>query len=92
MHPILTETAQLFNLTAADLTGPGRQRHINEARQAAAYALRQRTPLTLAAIGVEIGGRDHSTVLWAITAAERRAVGDIGYALNLAVLAQGGTL
>lgn len=88
MHPILTETAILFNLTAADLTGPGRQRHVAEARQAAAYALRQRTPLSLAAIGAEIGGRDHSTVLWAIEAAERRAVGDVAYALNLAALAQ----
>lgn len=90
MHPIITQAADLFHLTTADLIGRGRQRHVAEARQAAAYALRQRTPLSLAAIGIEIGGRDHSTVLYAISAAERRAVLNIAYALDLALLAHEG--
>jgi chromosomal replication initiator protein len=88
MHPIITQTADLFHLTAADLVGPGRQRHVASARQAAAYALRQRTPLSLAEIGIAIGGRDHSTVLWSIGAAERRAIHNIAYALDLTALAR----
>lgn len=89
MTSILQEAADLFDLTPADLTGPSRQRHIAEARQALAYALRQRTTLSLMAVGQLLGGRDHTTIRYAVDAAERRAVVDATYASQLAALSQG---
>lgn len=88
MRSIILQAAQTFHVTEADLTGRGRARHIAEARQAAAYVLRQRTPLSLVEIGKLLGGRDHTTMLHAVGAAEQRAVADIDYALALSELMQ----
>ncbi len=89
MRSIVLHTAAAFALTEDDLTGRGRARHIAEARQAAAYVLRQRTTLSLVEIGKLLGGRDHTTMLHAVGAAEQRAVIDIDYALALSELMQG---
>ena len=91
MHQdILQQAAAVFGLSLADLVGPSRQRHIAEARQAAAYALRRRTSLSLAAVGELLGGRDYTTILHAARAAEQRAVVNPTYASQLAALAHGG--
>jgi chromosomal replication initiator protein len=84
----MVETAaQTFEVPRAALLGGSRQRHIVQARQALAWALRQTHPeLSLAAIGDLLGGRDHTTIMWALEAAERRARADPRYAVRLSTL------
>jgi chromosomal replication initiator protein len=87
MHTVITEAAALFGVDARALTNRSRLRHIVEARQAAAYALRARYPsISLSTIGALLGGRDHTTIIYALRAAERRAVHQLDYALKLCAL------
>ena len=81
---IVETAARTFEVSRAALLRRSRQRHIVQARQALAWALRQTHPeLSLAAIGDLLGGRDHTTVMWALEAAEQRARDDPRYALRL---------
>jgi chromosomal replication initiator protein len=84
----LVETAaRTFEVPRTALLGRSRRRHIVYARQALAWALRHTHPeLSLSAIGDLLGGRDHTTIIWAIEAAERRAKADPRYAVRLGAL------
>lgn len=62
---IIKAVAGCFQLTPADLTGRKRDRATALARQLAMYLIREQTLCSLAQIGAELGGRDHSTVLHA---------------------------
>lgn len=62
---IISTTADYFDLTVADLVGPGKTRPVAHARQIAMYLTRSFTELSLPSIGREFGNRDHSTVLHA---------------------------
>lgn len=63
---LLETAAQTFEVPCAASIGQSRQRHIVQARQAVAWALRQIHPeLSLASIGDLLGGRDHTTIIWA---------------------------
>lgn len=62
---IISATADYFDLTVADLVGPGKTRPVAHARQIAMYLTRSFTELSLPSIGREFGNRDHSTVLHA---------------------------
>lgn len=86
---ILEAAARVFDVPREELSGRGRAHHISQARQAAAYALHTWSPLSLAEVGKLLGGRDHTTILHAVAAAERRAVGDADYALRLSALRGG---
>ena len=87
---LLETAAQTFEVPCAALIGQSRQRHIVQARQAVAWALRQTHPeLSLASIGDLLGGRDHTTIIWAVEAAKRRAKEDPRYALRLSALVGG---
>ncbi|MCL2419668.1 MAG: chromosomal replication initiator protein DnaA [Conexibacteraceae bacterium] len=54
-----------FALTAADLTGSGRQAKVAWARQLAMYLTRELTNSPLQRVGEAFGGRNHATVLHA---------------------------
>lgn len=60
---VIQVVAEYHQVTPEDLQGPRRSRDLAFARQIAMYLLRQETTLSLADIGKELGGRDHSTVL-----------------------------
>ena len=62
---IITAVASSFRLTPADLKTRKRDKEIALARQVAMYLIRQETGCSLAQIGKELGGRDHSTVIHA---------------------------
>lgn len=66
LEKIIEATADHFHLTSADLCGKRRTKEIAHARQVAMYLARDLTELSLPKIGEEFGGRDHTTVLYAV--------------------------
>jgi len=62
---IIEMIANSFQLTPVDLKSGKRDRETVLARQVAMYLIRQETNSSLAQIGKELGGRDHSTVIHA---------------------------
>ncbi len=62
---IVNTVAQYFDLEPKVIKSKARSREIVAARQIAMYLSREYTDASLSKIGAEIGGRDHSTVLYA---------------------------
>lgn len=62
---IMSVVANYFKLTVDDLKGKKRSKDIANARQIAMYLCRVLTDETYPRIGLEFGGRDHSTVIFA---------------------------
>jgi chromosomal replication initiator protein len=62
---VIETVANSFQLTAADLKSRKRDRATALARQVAMYLIKQTTNCSLAQIGLELGNRDHSTVIYA---------------------------
>ncbi len=62
---IMSIVANYFNLSIDDLTGKRRSKEIANARMIAMYLCKLLTEETLERIGLEFGGRDHSTVIHA---------------------------
>jgi chromosomal replication initiator protein len=59
---IITVVSEYFNVSERLLLSPNRSKRVATARMAVMYLAREYTNLTLAQIGAELGGRDHSTV------------------------------
>src|SRR5918911_5580814 len=84
IESLLSQTAEVFARTPAELIGRSRKRPIVEARQAAMWAMRQRYPsLSLEMIGTAVGGRHYSTVMHALSAVEQRAAQRAEYRMQL---------
>jgi chromosomal replication initiator protein len=62
---VLAAVAEYYHVDLADLTGRSRSREIVLPRQMAMYLLREETGASLPQIGEFIGGRDHTTVIYA---------------------------
>ncbi len=62
---VIEEVANIFQLAPPDLKSRKRDKETALARQVAMYILRRETNCSLARIGQELGGRDHSTVVHA---------------------------
>jgi len=60
---IIAQTASYFGLSIEDLTGSSRSRTLVSARQIAMYLCREMTSMSLEKIGVQFGGRHHTTVM-----------------------------
>ena len=68
---IITEVARTFNVSEQDIKSNTRAANISRARQVAMYVIKDITQMSMAAIGDEFGGRDHSTVVYAISQTEK---------------------
>lgn len=66
VEKIMAEVASVYGVTADDIRSTKRTSQISTARKVAAYVVREVTGMPLAAIGTEFGGRDHSTIVYAI--------------------------
>jgi chromosomal replication initiator protein len=62
---IQQEVCKFYGIGMVDLTGNKRSQNIVYPRQIAMYLARELTDLSLPRIGVEFGGRDHTTVIHA---------------------------
>jgi len=67
---IISITAEYFGITIDELTGTSRSRVYVTARQIAMYLCRQLTDLSLPKIGDHFGGKDHTTVMYAVKKVE----------------------
>jgi chromosomal replication initiator protein len=61
---VLQAVSSYYRVKASELTGPQRERGIAYARQMAMYLLREETKLSLLEVGNQLGGRNHSTVIY----------------------------
>ncbi len=64
--------ASYYGIDLAKLLGKSRKREIVQARHVAIYLCKEHTAHTLKAIGDFFGGRDHSTVIHAVTTTQDR--------------------
>jgi len=64
---IISEVAKTFGVLPEDIRSKKRVAEIAEARQVAMYILSETTQLTQKAIGSEFSGKDHTTVIYAIS-------------------------
>ncbi|MBQ3531418.1 MAG: chromosomal replication initiator protein DnaA [Oscillospiraceae bacterium] len=68
---IISEVGRTFNISEQDIKSNKRAANISRARQVAMYVIKDITQMSMAAIGEEFGGRDHSTVVYAISQTEK---------------------
>lgn len=77
-----------YGLPAQAMTGPIRARGTAWPRQTAMYLARKVAGKTLPEIGRRFGGRDHTTVLYAVRAVEARRAADPALDAEIAALEQ----
>jgi chromosomal replication initiator protein len=63
---ILDETAKMFGWTVEDICGKSRRRPLVTARQIGMYVFREMTDYSYPRIAEQFGGRDHTTVMYAV--------------------------
>ncbi|MCL2109829.1 MAG: chromosomal replication initiator protein DnaA [Oscillospiraceae bacterium] len=66
VEKIINEVAGIYNVTNDEIRSQSRSAQISTARQVAIYVIHRITGLSYSAIGKEFGGRDHSTIVYAI--------------------------
>jgi len=69
---IISEVARTMSERPEDIRSGKRSAPISRARQVAAYAVRHITSLPMENIGDEFGGRDHSSIVYAIQTVEKK--------------------
>lgn len=74
---ILSEVSRTFNVTVDDLKSSKQNAAVSKARQISIYIVREITQMSMANIGEEFGGRDHSTIVYAIKKIEKSLNKDI---------------
>ncbi len=63
---IIGEVSRTFGVSPKDIRSNKRAAQISSARQISMYVIREITQMSMSAIGDEFGGRDHSTVVYAM--------------------------
>ena len=76
IEKIIEEVARTFGVSSDEIRSAKRSANISKARQMALYVVREITPLPTEAIGNEVGGRDHSTVVYALQQMEKNLAKD----------------
>jgi chromosomal replication initiator protein len=85
---ILEAVANFYNLNVAELTGQSRKRELVGPRQVTMYLLRTKINASFPAIGHELGGRDHTTAMYACTKIEEDLKTNIKLKQDLEQIAQ----
>lgn len=76
VEDIIAEVSKVFKIPVEQMRGPKRDGPIALARHVAMFLMREKTSLSLAAIGREMGGRDHSTAAHAFERIAAELVGN----------------
>lgn len=75
-NDILQAVTAYYRLTVSALSGPQRSRNVSTARHIAMYLMREDARLSLPQIGGMLGGRDHSTVIYACQRIAEQVAGE----------------
>lgn len=73
---IIKKVSEYYEVPADSIKGKSRTKGISEARQVVMWMARQLTDESYESIGAYLGGRDHSTVYYGISAIEKRTIED----------------
>ncbi len=76
---IISEVGRTYGVSSSDIRSSKRSSQISNARQIAMYVIRDITQMSMASIGEEFGGRDHSTVVYAINQVTKNIAQDAKY-------------
>lgn len=71
VEKIIDEVARTFGVSCDDIRSSKRASAVSNARQISMYVIREITQMSLSAIGEEFGGRDHSTIVYALQQVEK---------------------
>lgn len=74
---IITEVSNVYGIQPEDLRSKKRSQQISNARKVAIYLVKEITQMSLSAIGEEFGGRDHSTIIYAIQNVQQNLKKDV---------------
>jgi chromosomal replication initiator protein len=83
---ILRAVAEHYGLRPEELRGVGRRKEVVLPRQVAMYLIRELTHASLPEIGQFFGGRDHTTVLYAIQKVQELLDADRSLQKDLALI------
>ena len=72
VETIIDEVARHFGLTGDDIRSSKRNSNVSNARKIAIYAVREITNMSMNLIGEEFGGRDHSTIVYALKQMDKK--------------------
>ena len=64
VEKILNEVGSVYGITAEDICSKKRSAQISIARKVSSYVLKEVTDMSYKSIGMELGARDHSTIMY----------------------------
>ena len=65
---IISEVSRTCNVSPQDIKSKKKSADVSQARQVAIYVIREVTQMPMKNIGEELGGRDHSTIVYSLNA------------------------